>query len=297
MYLMIIIMLTALCLAASSCREQQARDMAPSRAASIRVFSVKGVVVEPKADGKTMLIKHEAIPNYMAAMTMPFKVRDTNELNKVQPGDEITFRLTVTDQESWIQEVTKTGRTVLLPARPGEELPPTNTMSLYITNIPDFNLTNEYGQRISQHQFKGQAVAFTFFFTRCPVPDYCPRLSRNFSEASARLQAMTNGPRNYHFLSISFEPLDQPAVLKAYAHRYYYDSNHWSLLTGDAGHIQELTRGFGLNVTNDGAFYAHDFRTVIFDATGRLQTVWPFVGDATEMLVAEMLKAAAVTNH
>ena len=31
-------------------------------------------------NGKAVRIKHEAIPGYMAAMTMPFDVKDTNEL-------------------------------------------------------------------------------------------------------------------------------------------------------------------------------------------------------------------------
>ena len=38
---------------------------------ALRQFSVKGVVKELEADSKTVIIQHEAISNYMAAMTMP----------------------------------------------------------------------------------------------------------------------------------------------------------------------------------------------------------------------------------
>ncbi len=46
---------------------------------SERVFAAKGVVEELKPDGQTVIIRHEAISNFMAAMTMPFKVKETND--------------------------------------------------------------------------------------------------------------------------------------------------------------------------------------------------------------------------
>jgi len=48
----------------------------------------------------------------------------------------------------------------------------------------DYKFTNELSQRVSLSDFRGQALAITFFFTRCPISDYCPRLSKNFQEAS-----------------------------------------------------------------------------------------------------------------
>ena len=61
-----------------------------------RVFAAKGVVRELSPGDQTVTISHEAISNYMGAMTMPFKVRDTTELAGLHPGDEVTFRLHVT---------------------------------------------------------------------------------------------------------------------------------------------------------------------------------------------------------
>src|SRR5689334_13298461 len=40
-----------------------------------QTFLVKGVIQELKPDGKTAVIKHEDIPGYMKAMTMPFEVK------------------------------------------------------------------------------------------------------------------------------------------------------------------------------------------------------------------------------
>src|SRR5207253_2367232 len=100
--------------------------------------------------------------------------------------------------------------------------------------LPDYHFTNELGQAISTSQFKGQALAFTFFFTRCPYPTFCPLMSSNFSEAQKKLLALPDGPKNWHLLSISFDTEnDSPEALKTYAAKYPYDPSHWDFVTGD----------------------------------------------------------------
>ena len=70
-------------------------------------FQVKGVIEEIKPDGTTATIMHEAIPDYMAAMTMDFEVKNTNELRGLKAGDAISFRLVVTDDDGWMDQVKK----------------------------------------------------------------------------------------------------------------------------------------------------------------------------------------------
>jgi len=142
----------------------------------------------------------------------------------LQAGDEISFRLCVTSDESWIDQISKTGKKTLpvpqaaLPAGSQEPVGPTRHPLLH------YRFTNELGQAVSLSQYQGQALAITFFFTRCPIPDYCPRLSKNFEEASKKLAALPSAPTNWHFLSVSFDTeFDTPSVLKAYAGRYKYD--------------------------------------------------------------------------
>lgn len=277
-----------------SCRERSAEHRLASApvATNRQSFPVKGVVQELKLDGRTVVIKHEAITNYMEAMTMPFRVAETNLLAGLKPGDEITFRLLVTENESWIDRIVRTGRSAPAEGK-STVVAPTNAPEAFrLANIPDFALTNEFGQPFSLRQLQGNAVAMTFFFTRCPVPDYCPRLTKNFAGAIQKLKATPGRPTNFHFLSISFDPLDSPLLLRAYAQQYRYDSNHWTFLTGRPDHIRELTEGFGLSIKPGAGIYMHDFRTAIFDATGKLQTLWPIGGDVTDQLAAEMAKAA-----
>ena len=159
----------------------------------------------------------------------------------------------------------------------------------------DYAFTNELGQPVTLGQLRGKALALTFIFTRCPNPDFCPRLSKNFQEAAAKLRATPNAPTNWHFLSVSFDTeYDTPAVLKAYARQYEYDPAHWSFLTGPPEKIAELARLNDVNFDREGGFYNHNFRTLIIDPQGDLRMIFPITGDISDDIAAEILKAL---NH
>jgi len=283
-----------------SCGEKSDESGPPlhNRATERRMFMAKGVVKELKADRRTVIIRHESISNYMAAMTMPFRVREPSELAGLQPGDSISFCIQVTDSESWIEQISKTGTS------PPDVVRATDQQGGEIRSphgqhpLLDYKFTNELGQAVSLNQFQGQALAVTFFFTRCPLPEYCPRLSQNFQEASRKLNSMTGAPTNWHFLSVSFDTeFDTPSVLKAYAAKYQYDPNHWSFLTGPSDKISELARLCDVSFEREGGFYNHNFRTLIIDAAGDLQMAFPVGGNISDGIVEEILKAAAVRHR
>jgi protein SCO1/2 len=161
----------------------------------------------------------------------------------------------------------------------------------------DYPFTNELGQAVRLNDFRGQALAITFFFTRCPIPDYCPRLSKNFEEASQKLSAMPRGPTNWHFLSVTFDPeFDTPAVLKGYAERYQYDPKHWSFLTGPKEQISELASRADVKTQPANGLITHNFRTLIINAAGQLQMIFPIGGNLSDAIVGEMLKAATAPS-
>lgn len=299
-----VVLLAALApLALISCKnESKAAAASPSNTTPARTnqqfFQVKGVVKELKPDGKTVVIKHEEVPHYMPAMTMPFEVRDTNELRGLQPGDAIGFQMIVTDDDAWIQHVTKlnAAHTAQLPSRPlvhiVRDVDPLNIGD----PLPEYHFTNELGQAISTRDFKGQAFAFTFFFTRCPYPTFCPLMSGNFERAEKKLLETPDAPTNWHLLSISFDPqFDSPAVLKGYAGHYDYHPEHWSFVTGDEIEITAIGDQFGEYFGRDeGGGITHNLRTVVVDARGRVQKIFPDNKWSSDELVAELLKAAAV---
>jgi protein SCO1 len=279
--------LSWLCVGGLAC---QSRTTPSHRA---RTFETAGIIRQLKDSGRVALIQHEKIPGYMDAMTMPFKTREPKVLDGLQVGDEVRFRLLVTEEESWIEDVRKTGHRQI--EQPVAVVQTTNTPVPKSRHpLLDYAFTNQLGQPVRLSDYKGQALAITFFFTRCPIPDYCPRLSKNFQEASKALAGMPNAPTNYQFLSVSFDTaFDTPEVLKSYAERYHYDPAHWSFITGPQDKITELARLSDVTFNKDRTgFFDHGFRTQIIDANGRLQMSFPIGGNLSDAIVSELVKAA-----
>jgi protein SCO1/2 len=271
----------------------------PATPPAPQTYTVRGEIKRLGPDVRRIVIRHEAVPGYMDAMTMPFNVRNPDELKGLQEGDEISFRLHVTATESWIDGLSRL-KPAVRSAAESPDRPATNSTPEIAARHPlmDFKFTNECAQAVCLSDFHGQALAITFFFTRCPVPDFCPRLSRNFQEASRKLASLADGPTNWHFLSVTFDPaFDTPAILKVYAEHYQYNPAHWSFLTGPSDKINELARLSGVQVDPDAGLFNHNFRTLIVGANGQLLTTFPFGGDLSEPIVAEMLKACAATNE
>ncbi|MHB8522620.1 MAG: SCO family protein [Limisphaerales bacterium] len=285
-----------------ACRQHGATGAGASAPAPAReqIYQVKGVVKELKPGGRTVVIQHEAIPGYMPAMTMPLPVRDPKALAGLQAGDRVAFRMIVTADEGWIDQIHKLGATV--PEAPAprpewrivREVEPLKVGDL----MPDYTFTNQAGRVVRLSQFQGQAVALTFFFTRCPFPTFCPRMSNNFAEANQQLTKMAGGPRNWHLFSISFDPdNDTPAVLKIYSGKYRFDSAHWDFVTGAMIDIDAITEQFGMTFARQGTGFDHNLRTVVIDARGRIQRIIISNTWTSQELVSELVKAAAAVSQ
>ena len=257
---------------------------------ALQIYSITGVVQELKAEARTVVIKHGAVPDFMPAMTMPFTVTNEKELQNLSPGDEVTFRLHVSEQDNWIDQVRKTGRTLQLDYTGSETVRIVKPLKVGDA-VPDYAFTSELGEPISLGQFKGKALALTFIFTRCPVPNFCRRMSANFAEASAQLKA-SKSPGNWHLLSISFDPeFDTPGTLKQYAERYGYDPETWSFATAGTSDMDAVAGRFGLVVRRDGTDLDHNLRTVVIDTDGRIRRVFVSNQWTPDDLVREMVKA------
>jgi len=282
----------------SGCSQQDRDAHGPASPAQSQHFAVRGIVREIKPDGKTAVIAHEEIPGYMEAMTMPFRVKDTNELAKVTVGDQVTFRLVVTQDDGWIEGLEKKGANLDLPPsrdlfREVREVDPLKVGD----PLPNYRFTNQLGQVVAMNDFRGKALAFTFIFTRCPFPTFCPRMNTHFAEAHRRLAALPDLAGKWHFLTISFDPqFDTPAVLKKYAENHRYEAGkHWSFLTGALVDMDALTEQFGLYFSRDGAqgiTFNHNLRTVVVNPGGKVQQVFSGNEWTVEDLVAEMTRAA-----
>ena len=265
-------------------------------ATALQTFPVKGVVIKIEPGEDEVIIRNEAISNYMDAMTMPFPLKSPDAVAGLKRGDKVAFQLHVNRDDSWADHFSKTGTVTLDQVQAPVEAKPVTASVAHKPRSPllDYKFTNELGQAVSLNDFRGQALAVTFFYTRCPLPNFCPRLSRNFQEASQKLEAMTNAPTNWHFISVSFDPeFDTPEVLRNYGNSYRYDPAHWSFLTGPPDKIAELARASGVEYEATGGTINHNFRTLIVNAQGHLQMIFPTSGDLSDQIVSEILKATA----
>ena len=200
-------------------------------------------------------------------MTMEFNVRNTNELSGIAVGDTITFRLTATEETHWIDQVSKIASTTNRAPESKAQITPSQIAELKPGDLlPDYELIAETGKAIRFSDFRGKAVAFTFIFTRCPLPDYCPRMGNNFAKTRELILATTSAPTNWQFLSISFDPdFDKPAVLSSYANFYRNDNaDRWLFAAAPMSSLAQLAPRLDLMVIR--VLCNHSVLTTGFDA-------------------------------
>jgi protein SCO1/2 len=240
-------------------------------AATTRTFQVNGRVREITPATKTVRVAHEEIPNYMPAMTMPLQVRDASLLNGLRPGDEIHFELSVTESDSWISHLEKVSEGNAASVSASVSAPSSELQKG--EQVPDFTLTDENGKPVRLSDFRGKAVVLTFIYTRCPLPNFCPLMSKNFQALQERLSKAF--PGKYHLLSVSIDPkFDTPEVLKGYAGLYHADSQSWTFATGTEEQINELASSFGLVREPEGGMISHNLRTALISPDGHLAHLW-----------------------
>jgi protein SCO1 len=261
----------------------------------LKEFTVKGVLIRIENEGRTLVIKHEEMPGYMGAMTMPFRLKDPVEAKGIAPGDEIEFTYKVAELSSWIETLSKTGNTEMIEAAPAKSdqsnlLKPGDA-------FPNFALLDEDGNAVNLVDYRGSIIALTFIFTRCPVPEYCPSMMRNFSEVDRLLKEDANAPESYKLLTVSFDSsFDTPDILKAYGQQFGQGSTHtWDLLsTPDSEQVRSLGESVGLMFgKSNNAIYTHNLRTVVLDAEGRITKIFTDETWKPARLVSEIKAADA----
>ncbi len=264
-------------------------------------YEVRGTVQEVNLDQQTLVIQHQEIPGYMKAMTMPFRVRNTNLLSGIEPGHEINFLLKVTPSNGWIERITITGARIDEMRVLHRSFTALNTNSAVKLNLVDalsaYKFTNEFGQPVHLNTYKGQAIGLTFFFTSCPFPEFCPRLMRDFSEASHAIQKDSNSPTNWHLFALTIDPeVDTPGVLHKCGKTYGYDPEHWSFLSTDLEALGEITKNFGFQLKREGKVINHSFYTAVINPEGDLRNFWRVGGNTSSDLAHEILEACQKTK-
>jgi len=230
-------------------------------------YAVDGIVVAVDPAARTMLVSHRAIARYMPAMMMPFRVGAAEELKGLQPGARVEFELVVERDHSLARNVRVTGQT---------DIPAAKEHLAIGAPMPEFRLMDQAGRTVTAADLRGQVVAVNFIYTRCPLPDVCPRLSANFAALAKRFAGRVS------FLSVTVDPdYDTPTVLADYARRWIADPATWRFLTGD---VATLAGALGEVYWFDEGSIGHNSMTSIFGRDGRLAAMVEGAGYRVDQL-------------
>jgi len=241
-----------------------------------RRYSASGLVLAIDRRHLTITISHGNIPGLMDAMAMPFHVRALKSIEGFHAGDNVTFTLFVDRSNSWVEEIravpfesaerdpVQAGRLKVLELATG-----TNQQAQLAAGqkAPDFHLIDQDNRPVALSDFAGKVVVMDFVYTRCPLPDYCFRLSSNF----ARLQKRFAADPRVVFLTVSFDPAhDHPEELTRYARIWRADPKRWHFLTGSPPDIRQICSLFGVGYWPDEGVFTHSLHTVVLDRERRL---------------------------
>lgn len=240
-------------------------------------YDVRGRVVGFGSDARTVIVEHEAIPDVMPAMTMPFTARDSAAVAALETGDAVAFTLVVTSNSSWIDDLRSLPDSAVARRPAGTPTRSTPGGSSPIIDVgdavPSVELVDQNERPVSFADYDGRVLVVTFIYTRCPLPDYCPRMSNHFQTLQPRLQSRY-GDRTA-LLSITFDPeYDSPSVLRDYARRYEADTTHWRFATGTPEEIRQVAEAFGVFYEANGPDIDHSLITALIGPEGRLRYRW-----------------------
>jgi protein SCO1/2 len=236
-----------------------------------REYELRGIVVAVDPARQEVTIKHEDIPRFMPGMTMPFKVRDPALLRGRVRGDLVRATLVVEESEAHLRTLERTGSAPLAEPPPA----PRETVLEAGALVPEATFLDEQGNIRHLSDWRGYALAVTFMYTRCPIPDFCPLMDRHFTSAQAAIQNDPVLRGRARLLSVSFDPAhDQPSALAAHARQIGADPRVWSFVSGDG--VEPFASRFGISIIREGATaqdITHNLRTAVIDTSGHVSVI------------------------
>jgi protein SCO1/2 len=238
-----------------------------SAAGCARHYSTQGLILTVDTPGAIVTISHDEFPGFMQAMVMPFELRGRARGIALTPGDRVRLRLAVKGERSWVD------RLDIISAAPVDVgLQNTPAVPLLVPvggTVPPFELIDQSGARVALSDLKGKVVAVNFIYTRCPLPDYCPRMVANFRAVRDRFADRMG--RDLVLLTVTFDPkYDTPQTLATYAASERAGGPGWHFLTGDGAQIERVCAAFGIQYWPEEGLITHTLETVVIDRDGKL---------------------------
>jgi protein SCO1 len=247
-----------------------AATLACRQAPPPKQYEVTGQILAIKPERNEVLVKHDDIKGFMPAMTMPYKVQEPALLTGRKPGDLFKATLVVEEVDAYLTSLNVTGHQAI-----DSPVPVTDQPRILEAGQPvaDALLVDQGGKPLPMSSLRGHRVALTFIYTRCPLPDYCPLMEKNFAAVQ---QAIKSNPKlaDVRLVAVTMDPeFDTPAILKPHAIDLGADPAVWSFATGQPAEVQRFAEQFGIHSERDETNrwqLIHNLRTAVIDANGNV---------------------------
>jgi protein SCO1/2 len=257
-------------------------------------YLLQGEILDKNIATNEITVKHDDIPGFMPAMVMPYHIKDPAVFQELQPGDKIAAEVSLPKEANdyLLEDVRITDESrrgqVKAPAAPHMLMPG--------ERVPDIALVNQDGKTIHLSDFAGKALLVTFIYTRCPMPNFCPRLSSQFARIHDELKTKPDDYNKTHLLSISIDPkYDTPSVLRKYGLAYLDDESgfsHWDFASTNPTDLGHLGQAFGLQYEEQGNQISHTMNIVLIAPNGTVAKFW-----ATDWTWTELMESMQHTLH
>ena len=233
-------------------------------------YPLRGQILAVNRDTRQLTIRHEDIPGYMPGMVMAFRVADAANIDRHKPGEVISATLVVRDLDSEIKDIRVTGSA---PVDAAVARSATTPVLAPGDLVPEGDLVDENSRSRHLSEWRGSVVLLTFLYTRCPLPDFCPRLERNYLAVQKQLKN-SGMAEHARLIAVSFDPAyDTPEVLKKHAAQVGADPAVWEYLTGDVTSVERFAAQFGITIMRndaDARDITHNLRTAVIAPDGKL---------------------------
>ncbi|MDR3753456.1 MAG: SCO family protein [Terracidiphilus sp.] len=281
----------------AGCHSSSKPETQGPAASSFKVYKLRGKVVSTNPATGEVTVNHEAIPGFMDAMTMPYKLKDSSILSELHPGDTITADVLVSQNPD--ADILLDHIVVIAQGKPDYKPAVFYHVPAPGDAVPDFKLHNQDGRDLHLDQFRGKMLLVTFIYTRCPMPNFCPLVTHNFAVIDRQLATNPALYAKTHLLCVSFDPEhDTPARLRAYGAQYIGSDApsafaHWDFAVPSEPELLEMAKFFDVGITHGADdTITHTLSTTLIDAHGKVAQFYPGNEWTPDQVVADVKKTA-----
>jgi protein SCO1 len=238
-----------------------------------------GVVLEVDPSRKSFVVSHDSVPGLMAAMTMPFDVRQPKDLDGISAGTPVEFTLVMDRETAYAEQIRIrryqsmeqdpfTARRLKLLQDLTARGPKTEALPVG-RSVPDFTLIDQEHRPVKLSQFRDKVVAINFVYTNCALPQFCFRIANHFGVLQRRFKERM--AKDLVLLTVTFDPArDRPDTMAGYAQSLKADPQAWRFLTGGVDDVRRVCDLFGVEFFPDEGLMNHSSHTAVIDRRGTL---------------------------